>query len=67
MEWVLIFALYMDRGGGPATARFADKAACEQAIVRVKEVANSPMISNFNRYSNEFAICVPYRSRTNER
>ena len=50
--YILIFALYMDRGGGPATAEFANRASCEKALQAAKESADP-------KAAFRIGICVP--------
>lgn len=54
MKYVLIFFMAFSRSGGPATAEFGDRQACEYAreIVTKGERSNWPGAS--------LAVCVPY-------
>ena len=56
--WVLIFAIYMDRGGGPAVATFYDKPACESAIHEIEKARNVTFDKDRNSPKRAFAICV---------
>jgi len=59
MEWILIFWLAFDRGGGPATATFTSKERCEAAGKQIYETVRYPSYSDtkYNRTQGNF-ICV---------
>ena len=52
MGWILIFYMAGYNGGGPATARFNDKLACDYAREQLH-------IKYSNRVGNQPGICVP--------
>lgn len=61
--WILIFAIFMDRGGGPAVATFYDKAACESAIHEIENARNVKLENESKgSRSRAFAICIPAKS-----
>jgi hypothetical protein len=61
--WILIFAIFVDRGGGPAVATFYDKAACESAIREIEKARNVKFENDPNGSgSSAFAICIPAKN-----
>jgi hypothetical protein len=60
MEWILIFWLGLDRGGGPATAEFTTKERCEAAGRQIFETTRYKQYSSatYNLAQGNF-ICVP--------
>ncbi len=60
MEWVLIFWLLMDRGGGPATADFTTKERCEAAGRQLLDTARHTAYRDSAHLKNQGNfICVP--------
>lgn len=56
MAWILIFWIVMDRGGGPATAEFGSKEACEAAG---RAVFDAPKYMGYQLKSSGNYVCVP--------
>lgn len=61
MEWVLIFWIMLDRGGGPATATFTSKERCEEAgrLVFAPETKRTPQKTWYPVPNTGNFICVP--------
>ncbi|WP_019564385.1 hypothetical protein [Agrobacterium sp. 10MFCol1.1] len=53
MKYVLIFFMAYSKPGGPATAEFGDKAACEHARSILFD-------GGFDYPKPDLAVCVPY-------
>lgn len=70
MTWILIFWLFMDRGGGPATATFETEQACHAAAASIK-AAQAPHTGRWREYNDSTPfregktyvpyVCVPNR------
>lgn len=52
MKWILIFWVFREDAGGPATAEFNSLAACESAVELVQ-------LSDIMPENEAFAFCTP--------